>query len=59
MTFGDTIRGKISGMDAKTPIISAQEVDFYYGDFKALDQISMEVLPPKVTATIGHYGCGK
>ena len=59
MTFGDKIWGKISGMDAKTPIISAQEVDFYYGDFKALDQISMEVLPQKVTALIGPSGCGK
>lgn len=46
-------------MDATTPIISAREVDFYYGNFKALNQISMDFLPQKVTALIGPSGCGK
>jgi phosphate transport system ATP-binding protein len=46
-------------METNTPIISAQEVDFYYGNFKALNQISMEILPQKVTALIGPSGCGK
>lgn len=46
-------------MEAQTPIIVAQQVDFYYGNFKALNQISMEILPQKVTALIGPSGCGK
>jgi phosphate transport system ATP-binding protein len=46
-------------MDAVKPIISAHQVDFYYGEFKALNQISMEILPQKVTAMIGPSGCGK
>jgi phosphate transport system ATP-binding protein len=46
-------------MDAATPILSAHGVDFYYGNFKALNQISMQILPQKVTALIGPSGCGK
>ena len=46
-------------MEACTPIISAEAVDFYYGNFKALNQISIQILPQKVTALIGPSGCGK
>ena len=55
----DKIWGRIGSMEARTPIISAKEVDFYYGNFKALNQINMEILPQKVTAMIGPSGCGK
>ncbi len=40
-------------------IFSVNNLDFYYGDSKALSQINMEVLPQKVTALIGPSGCGK
>ena len=40
-------------------ILSAKNLDFFYGDFKALIDISMEILPQKVTALIGPSGCGK
>lgn len=40
-------------------IIQAKEVDFYYGDFHALKNISMEIEPNSVTAFIGPSGCGK
>ena len=46
-------------MENRQPIISAQDVDFFYGDFKALSAISMDVLPQRVTALIGPSGCGK
>ncbi len=36
-----------------------QNFDFYYGNFKALIDISMEVETNKVTALIGPSGCGK
>lgn len=39
--------------------LSIKELDFYYGDFKALHNVSMEVEPNKVTALIGPSGCGK
>ncbi len=35
------------------------ELDFYYGDFKALKKLSMPVHEHKVTALIGPSGCGK
>jgi len=59
LTSEDKFFGRMGGMDAVDPIISAYEVDFYYGEFKALNQISMEILPQKVTAMIGPSGCGK
>lgn len=44
---------------AAKPILQAQNLDFYYGSFKALQGINMEILPQKVTAMIGPSGCGK
>jgi phosphate transport system ATP-binding protein len=51
--------GRIGFMHPVDPIISAHQVDFFYGEFKALNQINMQVLPQKVTAMIGPSGCGK
>jgi len=42
-----------------SPILIAKNLDFFYGDFKALKNINMEILPQKVTALIGPSGCGK
>ena len=36
-----------------------QDLDFFYGDFKALHGISIEFYENKVTALIGPSGCGK
>jgi len=38
---------------------SVHNVDFYYGEFKALSEISMEIIEREVTALIGPSGCGK
>jgi phosphate transport system ATP-binding protein len=38
---------------------SADNLDFYYGDFKALKGINLPVYENKVTALIGPSGCGK
>ena len=46
-------------MENRQPIITANDIDFFYGDFKALNAISMDVQPQKVTALIGPSGCGK
>ncbi|MEG0466861.1 MAG: phosphate ABC transporter ATP-binding protein PstB [Mucinivorans sp.] len=40
-------------------IINATDVNFYYGDFHALKNISMAIEPNSVTAFIGPSGCGK
>lgn len=40
-------------------IFSVHDLDFYYGSFKALSKINIEIEPRKVTALIGPSGCGK
>ena len=40
-------------------MIETKEINFYYGDFHALKDISMEVDANTVTALIGPSGCGK
>lgn len=40
-------------------IISAQDVNFFYGDFQALRSISLDIEPNTVAAFIGPSGCGK
>jgi len=39
--------------------ISARNLNFYYGRFKALREINLEVPAQQVTALIGPSGCGK
>ncbi|MGD9505224.1 MAG: phosphate ABC transporter ATP-binding protein PstB [Syntrophobacteraceae bacterium] len=39
--------------------MTARYLDFYYGDFKALQDISLDVVENQVTALIGPSGCGK
>jgi len=40
-------------------MIEAKNIDFYYGNFHALKNISMKIEPKTVTAFIGPSGCGK
>ena len=53
-------------MDATQPLaggatrkLSATDLNFYYGSFQALKNISMEIFANQVTAFIGPSGCGK
>src|SRR5215472_4053264 len=39
--------------------MSARNVDFYYGTFKALHDVSLDFHSNRVTALIGPSGCGK
>ena len=39
--------------------ISAQEVNFFYGNFQALKHISIDLEARKISAFIGPSGCGK
>ncbi len=41
------------------PIFSVNDLDFYYGQFKALSGITLDIMPHQVTALIGPSGCGK
>ncbi len=44
---------------ADNVIIKARNVDFYYGSFRALTDVSMDFQQNRVTALIGPSGCGK
>ena len=46
-----------SGRPAKT--IEARGVNLFYGEFQAVENVSLTVEPNKVTALIGSSGCGK
>ena len=36
-----------------------ENLDLYYGDFKALKSINLNICPNEITAFIGPSGCGK
>jgi phosphate transport system ATP-binding protein len=42
-----------------TPIIRAEQLSVFYGNFKAVRDVNMDVLKNKITAFIGPSGCGK
>ena len=39
--------------------LQVRNLDFFYGDFKGLDNVSLDIAQKKVTAFIGPSGCGK
>lgn len=40
-------------------IVQVKDLDFYYGKFKALSEISINIAAHQITALIGPSGCGK
>ena len=40
-------------------IIQVKDLDFFYGRFKALSDISIDIATREITALIGPSGCGK
>ncbi len=44
---------------AVEPKIQAINLDFFYGSFQALKNVTLDVAPNQVTALIGPSGCGK
>ena len=42
-----------------TPKLTVRNLNFYYGKFQALKNVSLEIPTQKVTAFIGPSGCGK
>ena len=39
--------------------IDIKDLDIFYGDFRAVDGVQMQIKPRSVTAFIGPSGCGK
>ncbi|TDO77750.1 phosphate ABC transporter ATP-binding protein (PhoT family) [Halanaerobium saccharolyticum] len=46
-------------MSKNKNVLEIKNLDFYYDEFQALNDINMEVKEKKVTALIGPSGCGK
>lgn len=46
-------------LQAETPKLVVNNLNFFYGDFKALKDINLVIPKNKVTAFIGPSGCGK
>jgi len=44
---------------ARTPVLSVKDVSYWYGSKQALDDVSFDVYPGKVTALLGPNGAGK
>jgi len=60
LTADDTAPVVLRSLPGASPTkISLDDVSFYYGKFRALKGISMEVPEKRVTALIGPSGCGK
>ncbi len=49
-------KGKNVGSDE---IISIRDLDIYYGDDQAIEDVSLDIPSKKITAFIGPSGCGK
>ena len=45
--------------DGAQPKLKASDLNFYYGGFKALNDINLDIYESRVTAFIGPSGCGK
>ncbi|HEX4989693.1 MAG TPA: phosphate ABC transporter ATP-binding protein PstB [Candidatus Binatia bacterium] len=55
----ETSLPKAKTVEKPEPIIRIEDVDFYYGDKRALKSINLEISEKKATAFIGPSGCGK
>jgi ABC-2 type transport system ATP-binding protein len=52
---------KEAGKDrpSREPVLSVKNVSYWYGPKRALDDVSFDVYPGKVTALLGPNGAGK
>jgi phosphate transport system ATP-binding protein len=51
--------GSSSGSLDMEPALRVRDLNFYYGKFQGLKQVSLDIARGKVTAFIGPSGCGK
>ena len=45
--------------DGEQPVLSFRDVSFYYGAFRAVKDVTIDVRTRQITAIIGPSGCGK
>ena len=58
-TVASSVATDIPANAVTAPIIDIENLDFYYGQNRALDGITLQIQEKKVTAFIGPSGCGK
>ena len=44
---------------AEEPVVRFENVHFYYSQFRAVKDVSIDIAPRRITALIGPSGCGK
>ncbi len=54
-----TVTSTVTSTDGLTEKVSVRNLDFFYGDHRALKTINVSLYHGKVTAFIGPSGCGK
>nr|WP_137043275.1 phosphate ABC transporter ATP-binding protein PstB [Pseudolabrys sp. FHR47] len=54
-----TVTSTVTSADGLTEKVSVRNLDFFYGDHRALKTINVSLYHGKVTAFIGPSGCGK
>ena len=52
-------KNQIQTQEQTAAKVQVRNLDFYYGDYKALKNINLDIADKKVTAFIGPSGCGK
>ena len=51
--------GQGSGVENQAKAVEVTNLDLYYGDFHAVENVNVTLQPNKITALIGSSGCGK
>ena len=59
MTMASTADAPAGPADTRPPVVELDGVSCWYGSFRAVKDVSLQVRPREVTALIGPSGCGK
>jgi phosphate transport system ATP-binding protein len=58
--LGDLAAGRMKTASSESvPTFDAQDVSVFYGDFRAVRDVSLQIYEHQITALIGPSGCGK
>jgi len=58
-TLAEAVRDPALAPRIENPILSIEDLSLWYGEKKALNEISMKIPEKRITAFIGPSGCGK